>query len=247
MNTHAWTTSLFRREVYLNLDAQNPDENLTEVQVIIHEWEILFAEGIRSEMGETHLPHLMQGADDISPVTSFEAYAEWIRAAIDRLDGVTNDPAVKCLVVSHCAHVFPQERIDHLRALYEQNHAIDDVLRDMHHDHFWYEKPKRRGNVLYMRKNPFDPEGYAKAETPAARRKAYCHCPFVHPYLDEIPSKMSTSFCFCGMGWYRRLWEGVLGCAIKISHVETLLKGNDQCTLTITLPFDVTGEFGFEN
>jgi hypothetical protein len=112
----------------------------------------------------------------------------------------------------------------------------------MYTDDFWYEKPVRRGNVLYMRKNPYNPEGYEQATTPAERRKAYCHCAFVHPYLDEIPAKLSTTFCFCGAGWYRRLWEGVLGQPVKIEHVETLLRGHDQCTLTITLPLELSGE-----
>ena len=112
----------------------------------------------------------------------------------------------------------------------------------MYTDDFWYEKPVRRGNVLYMRKNPYNPEGYQNGATPAERRKAYCHCPFVHPYLDEIPTQLSPTFCFCGAGWYRRLWEGILGKPVKIEHVETLLRGNDQCTLTITLPLELSGE-----
>jgi len=143
--------------------------------------------------------------------------------------------------VSHCAHVFPQERIDHLRGIYARS-GVDGVLHEMYTDDLWYEKPARRGNVLYMRKIPYDLEAYEKAATPVARRKAYCHCAFVHPYLDEIPTQLSPTFCYCGAGWYRRLWEGILGQPVKIEHVETLLRGNDHCTLTITLPLELAGE-----
>jgi hypothetical protein len=93
-----------------------------------------------------------------------------------------------------------------------------------------------------MRKVPYDPEGYEQGATPVERRKAYCHCAFVRPYLDQVPARMSPTFCWCGSGWYRRLWEGILGQPIKIDHVETLLKGHDQCTLTITLPLALEGE-----
>jgi hypothetical protein len=31
-----------------------------------------------------------------------------------------------------------------------------------------------------------------------------------------------------------------------IDHVETLIKGNDQCTLTITLPLELKGEMSPE-
>lgn len=241
LDHHAWTTSLFRREIYQALDPDNPENNVTEIQVILHEWECLLAEGAEKVLGVEARQKLMQGAESISPATTFDEYTAWIQGAIERLDALTDDCEKKCQVVSHCAHVFPQERIDHLRAIY-QNGSIDDVLHEMYTDDFWYEKPVRRGNVIYMRKNPFNPEGYHNAATPAERRKAYCHCSFVHPYLDDLPAKLSPTFCYCGAGWYRRLWEGITGQPVVIEHVETLLRGHDQCTLTILLPLELSGE-----
>ena len=241
LEQHAWTTSLFRREIYRVLNLELPENNLTEVQVILHEWDRLLAEGTEKVLGAEARLSLMQGIASITPASSFEEYTAWIQGAMDRLDALTDDEEKKCLVVSHCAHVFPQERIERMRAIYEHG-TVDDVLHAMYEDDFWFEKPARRGNVLYMRKNPYNPEGYQNGATPAERRKAYCHCSFVHPYLDEIPARLSPTFCYCGAGWYRRLWEGILGQAVKIEHVETLLRGNDQCTLTITLPLELSGE-----
>jgi hypothetical protein len=246
LDKHAWTTSLFRREIYQVLDSLIPENNVTEVQVILHEWDRLFAEGTEEVLGVKARQQLMQGIEAITPESSSDDYTAWIRGAVARLDALTGDREKKCLLVSHCAHVFPQERIDHLRTIYEQG-AFDDILREMYNDDFWYEKPVRRGNVLYMRKNPFDPEGYANAVTAAERCKAYCHCSFVQPYLGEIPSRISPTFCYCGAGWYRRLWEGILGQPVKIEHLETLLKGNDQCTFTITLPLELAGEYSQED
>jgi hypothetical protein len=240
LDAHAWTTSLLRREIYRVLDPAAPEKNVTEVQVLLHKWDQFLAVGAERVLGPEARRRLMQGVESITPESSFGEYSAWIRGAMDRLDALTDDDGKKCLVVSHCAHVFPQERIDHLRAIYEKG-VFDDILREMYTDDFWYEKPVRRGNVIYVRKNPFDPEGYAGAATPAERRRAYCHCPFVHPYLDEIPSRLSPTFCYCGAGWYRRLWEGILGRPVGIGHVETLLRGNDQCTLAITLPLELTG------
>jgi hypothetical protein len=241
LDRHAWTTSLIRREIYQVWEPGMPENNVTEVQIILHEWERLLGEGAEQVLGPEARRVLMQGSEGFNPQSTFEEYLAWIQGAIERLDALTDDEEKKCQVVSRCAHVFPQERIDHLRAIYEQG-EFDDILHAMYLDDFWYEKPVRHGNIIYMRKNPYNPEGYASAKTPAERRKAYCHCPFVHPYLDELPSRLSPTFCYCGAGWYRRLWEGILGQPVKIEHVETLLRGNDQCMLTITLPLELAGE-----
>lgn len=237
---HAWTISGLHREIYSVVDRHQPEKNITEVQLILHEWDRLLAEGTEEVLGTYARWNVMQGIDTITPESSFEEYSNWIKGAIDRLDMLTKDDEKKCQVVSHCAHIFPQERIEHLRDIYKIG-DFDEILREMYRDDFWYEKPVRRGNVIYMRKNPFNPEGYANAATLSERRKAYCHCPFVHRYLDGTGDKLSPTFCFCGAGWYRRLWEGILGQPVKIEHVETLLRGNDQCTLTITLPLDLEG------
>jgi effector-binding domain-containing protein len=235
-----------QREVYLRLDLDHPEQNVTEIQLIRHEWDHLLAEGIEKVLGPAARAQIMAGIERITPESSLETYTEWIRGAMDRLDSLTNDREEKYQIVSCCAHVFPDERIAHLRATYEQRRQIDDVLREMYKDPDWYEDPVRKGNVIHMRKVPYDPEGYEKGATPVERRKAYCHCRFVRPYLDEVPSKLSPTFCWCGSGWYKRLWENILGQPIKIEHIETLIKGNDQCTLTITLPLELEGEMSPE-
>lgn len=230
------------REVYLALDLDQPERNRTEVQLVLHEWDRLLAEGLERTLGAAARQQVMAGIEKIAPEDSLQVYTEWIRGAMDRLDSLTDDPVEKYQALSCCAHVFPDERIAHLRATYELRRDIDDVLQEMYKDPSWYEDPVRRGNVLNMTKVPYDPEGYQTGATPADRRKAYCHCAFVRPYLDQVPSPMSPTFCWCGSGWYRRLWEGILDQPVQIEHVETLLMGKDRCTLTITLPLALEGE-----
>jgi hypothetical protein len=242
---HAGTPS-GQREVYLTLDLDDPERNVTEIQLVRHEWDRLLAAGVERTLGPAARGQVMTGIEQIAPESSLEAYTEWIRGAMDRLDALTADPVEKYRIVSCCAHVFPAERIAHLRAIFQERRNVDDVLREMYKDPAWYEDPTRQGNVIHMRKVPYDPQGYENATTPAERRKAYCHCGFVRPYLDEIPSRLSPTFCWCGSGWYKRLWEDILGQPIQIDHLETLIKGHDQCTLRITLPLELEGEMSPE-
>ena len=229
------------REIYLKLTSEHPEDNVTEIQIIQHEWDRLLAQGVEQVLGVEARRQVMEGIEQLSDDSPLEMYTGWIQQAMQRIDSLTDDPDQKYRIVSCCAHVFPEERITHLRAIYEKTGEIDEVLREMYKDPAWYEDPVRKENVLHMRKVPFDPKTYAKATSPLERRKAYCHCKFVRPFLDETPSRMSPTFCWCGAGWYRRLWEGILGKPVKVEHAETLLQGNDQCTLRIILPLELKG------
>lgn len=239
---HACTGSLFRREIYHHFNAGDPDHSEIEVQMVLHEWHELLSQGTERVLGNEARDQVMAGIERINVERSFADYVNWIRGAMDRLDTITDDRQVKCQVVATCAHVFPQERIDHLKTIYQLD-GVDGVLQFMHSDPFWHENPVRRGSVIYMRKNPYDPEGYANGATPAERRKAYCHCSFVHPFLEQVPSRLSPTFCSCGAGWYTRLWEGILGQPVKITHTKTLLMGDDECTFQITLPLRLEGDW----
>jgi effector-binding domain-containing protein len=235
-----------QREIYLTLDPDQPERNVTEIQLVRHEWDLLLAEGVERTLGTAVRKQVMVGIEQITPDSPLQVYTEWIRGAMDRLDVLTQDPIQQYQIVSSCAHVFPAERIAYLRGIYQQHQNVDDVLREMYKDPAWYEDPIRQRNVIHIRKVPYDPERYEKATTPADRRKAYCHCPFVRPYLDQVPSQMSPTFCWCGSGWYKRLWEDILGQPVQIDHLETLLKGHDHCTLVITLPLALSGEMSPE-
>jgi hypothetical protein len=46
--------------------------------------------------------------------------------------------------------VSPNERIAHLRSIYQRRRDIDGVLHDMYKHPDWYEDPVRRGYVLHM-------------------------------------------------------------------------------------------------
>jgi effector-binding domain-containing protein len=246
LESHAGTVGGGTREIYLTLDPLQPENNVTEVQVLDHEWHERLANSVEEVLGAAARQQVMVGIESITTESSAEAYRDWIHAAMSRIDELTFDPEKKYKIVSCCAHVFPQYRIDRLREIYEQRHDVDDVLREMYTDPDWYEQPVRKGNQLFERKVPFDAAAYEKATDPVEKRQAYCHCAFVRPYLTESPAKISPTFCWCGAGWYRRLWEGILGKPILVEHVETLIKGNDCCTLVITLPITAEGEFSPE-
>jgi effector-binding domain-containing protein len=219
---------LFGREVYLESDPDRPEENVTELQAFLHKWEDLFAESVGHVLSEGMGAEIAQGIEALTPHSSLGERVRWVNAAMGRLDERT-DEAQKFEVLSPCADVFPQERIEKLRAIYEQNRSVDDVLEAMVQDADWYESPVKDGDVIYMDKIPFDRQGYEQATSVAERKRCRCHCPIARQRLDEI----SPTICYCSTGWYRQLWEGVLGKPVRVKLLRCMTQGADSCQFAI--------------
>jgi hypothetical protein len=101
----------------------------------------------------------------------------------------------------------------------------------------FYEYPKREGNIIYVTKIPHNPKGFLEATDPKQKRASYCHCALIRPAIrDGTP--VSPTFCLCGSGWYKSLWEGVLGKPVRVEIVETVSQGAERCTFAIHLPVD---------
>jgi effector-binding domain-containing protein len=228
LREHGLISRLFGREVYLEPDPDHPEENVTELQAFLHKWEDLFAESVGRVLGEDARAKVVQGIESLTPHSSLDDRVRWVNAAMGRLDERT-DEVQKFEALSPCADVFPQERIEKLRAIYEQSRSVDDVLDAMSQDPDWYESPVRDGDVIYMDKIPFDRQGYEQATSVAERKKCRCHCPIARQRLDEI----SPTMCYCSTGWYRQLWEGILGKPVRVKLLRCMTRGADSCQFAI--------------
>jgi effector-binding domain-containing protein len=218
------------REVYLVMGRTDPREDMTEIQALLHPWNAIFEKGLRAWLGEEARELVMRGSQEFTAATSKRAKIDWAILAMQRLDMLANEDQ-KYQILSPCADCFPHERIEALRAIYLRHQDVDEVLAAMQEDVFWYAKPRREGNLILERKLPFNQEGHAKATTPEEKRKTYCHCVLVRDNIEEIP----PTYCYCGSGWYRQLWEGVLGRPLKLEVLKTITRGDDYCEFAIHL------------
>ena len=231
----------FAREVYL--DWEQPDRNVIEAQFVLHDWSQLFSAHLARVLGEEGKSRVLRGVQSPTLESNLEERFAWSKEMIARLDRLATEEQ-KYDIVSSCAHVFPAGQIEKLRAVYVEVRsknaspleAIDAVIAFMHQDPGWGEQPIREGNVIYSTKNPRDPQAHAQAMTDAERRRAYCFCPIVRDHLDQ---EMSTTFCYCGSGWFRRQWEGATGKPVRVEVVKSIVKGDDVCQFAIHLATDL--------
>ncbi len=199
----------------------------------------MLGEGLKHHGGKAVRRQVMQGGQEYA-ARSVQENAEWFRAAMERLDAAIDDEGARREIMNNCADRFPPHRIQTLRAEYQKSGDIDELLQIMRADRTlgdlsWYEQPVRRGNVVYVTKDPVHPKAYAKATDKLEKRSWYCHCSLMRD-LIRSGETVSGTYCHCGAGWYHQLWEGILGEPVRIDIVESVLQGDDLCAFAIHLP-----------
>jgi effector-binding domain-containing protein len=218
------------REVLLKYNAEKPEETIIEIQEVLHDWDNRFSKQLGVVLGEDARSKVLDCYTGVSYKSSKEERAQAVKCAVDMVDEIATENQ-KFEILSQCAHIFPPELIENMRVVYAETQSVDKVL-DAMANAGGYPKFTKEGNILYSSKQPYNREAYDKATTREEKMKAYCFCPMIKHNLVE----MSGSFCYCGSGWSRRLWEGILSKPVKVEIVKSLTKGDDECTFAVHLP-----------
>jgi len=230
---HVILGTAWLRLVYHKYNLKNPEENQIEIQYNLHKWDERLVKSLERVMSEEITSEIMKDREKFFTIeSSYEDRIQWLKDMLNRLDNVTNEDQ-KYNILSCCAHEFSPKRINYLKNIYNNTKDIDEVINEMQKDYAWYEKPVREGDLIYITKIPVNQDGYKKAQNIEEKKKNYCHCRFIN---DNFEKGISPTFCYCGTGWYRQLWEGILEKPIKIKIIKSLLKGDETCKVAIKLP-----------
>ncbi|MFW9979260.1 MAG: hypothetical protein ACFFEJ_14345 [Candidatus Thorarchaeota archaeon] len=234
-NSRGMPHGLSPREIY-HKDPMGDDLDV-EILATFHDWNRRFSDGLESILGPEIREEVMKGYDKITPHTEACVRGQWAIDAIMKLDSIATEEQ-KYEVISGCAHVRPIEEILKLKAVYDRNKNVDEFLEVWGNSLPFIVKPYREGNIIYQTKPPADPEAYKKATTQEEIIRAACFCPIVKATLDRMP----RTFCYCGAGWSRQLYETVFGEKLKIEIAETVIDGGKLCKYAIHLPSHLTPE-----
>lgn len=210
-------------------------------------WLKRLTENLDQLAGEAVRKKVMKGSERLASDSKADEIAEWFQGAMDRLDVLVDDDVRKTIMMDSCPDVPPKNRIRLLRAKYKELGDLDALIRFMHQDTSWrglswYEYPVRKGNTIYVKKVPFNPKGCETASSSEEKRLSYCHCTIAKA-LMRSGKAVSPTFCYCGAGWYKRIWEGILEKPVdKIEMLQSVCQGDDVCEFAIHLPIgDATG------
>ncbi len=219
------------REVFVNLDLENPENTVVEIQAMIIDWDNRLDQHLERVLGAEKKDYVLDGFRDLTLETEQPQRASIIKDALHKLDEIASEDQ-KYEALSCCGHEFPIELIHEMRDLYRETRSIDTVIQAMKEGHYFYPKVRREGNIIYDRKGPARKQAFEEAKTREEKMRAICFCPLLKDVWDEMPG----TFCNCAAGWPRRLFEGILETPLKIDVVKALTKGDDYCEFAIHLP-----------
>ena len=204
------------------------------------QWMKKVSKSLDQYVGESTRKKVMKGSEELKSSSSGKKKAKWMAKAIDKVDELIEEDIRKEVLVN-CSHIFPKSRIKPLKSKYKETGSIDAVIKLMHKDTSWqglsyYEYPKREGHVIYVTKIPCNPVKFDKAANGDEKKFYYCHCRLVKTSLKASEINISSTFCYCGAGWYKSLWEGVLDKPVQVELLQSVIKGDNCCEFAVHLP-----------
>ncbi len=74
---------------------------------------------------------------------------------------------------------------------------------------------------------------YLAERDPDKKRALYCHCPRVRSILATRDAVLSPTYCYCGGGFYKGIWEEILDRDVRIEMPKTVMQGDDVCQFKV--------------
>lgn len=227
------------------------------------QWLAKFSKGLAETVGEKTRKRVLQGSEELVASVNQQEIIDWTRKAMNRLDTLV-DEENRRKIMTGCACHFPEHRLLPLRANYAATKDVDTVqrmLREMFrsdlknglklHDGLikrilgwgWGLAGVRENNTIIAAKLPFELKEYLKATDRLEKRYHYCHCPRIREAMKSSEPRISKTYCYCGAGFYKDIWEKILQQPVEVEVLETVLEGKDACRIAIHLPSNIAQTF----
>jgi hypothetical protein len=222
-------------------------------------WLAKFSSCLDRIAGEEIRREVMKGGEELSPHSSRQEIIDWSKKAMERLDSLVDEEKRK-EIMTGCACQYPKSDLQGIRKEYEATGDID-VAHQMLQAQFesflkdslklsgeliqeivrrgWGSAGVRKGDTIIATKIPKSGHlvEYMEETDPERKRQYYCHCPRIRDVL-KTSETISLTYCYCGAGFYKGIWEEILQKPVEVKVLESVLKGDEVCRIAIHLPAD---------
>jgi predicted hydrocarbon binding protein len=210
-------------------------------------------------VGEEVQAQVMAGSENLSTASSRQDVIRWSRQAMDRLEALVSESARR-QIMTGCACQYPKTELAQIRQTWKATADLDQVhaMLQAQFESFleevlqldedliqeivargWGLAGVRQENTIIATKIPksgFLVE-YMQETDPDLKRQYYCHCPRIRDVLKGHET-LSTTYCYCGAGYYQGIWEEILQQPVEVELLESVLQGDQVCQVAIHLPLE---------
>ena len=201
---------------------------------------------------------VMQGSESLSTESSRQEIIGWTKNAMERLEALVDEDKRKAIMTGCCACRYPKSGLQEVKKTYQATKDIDlvhrmlqqqfeaflsdtlgldDKLKDEIVERGWGLAGIKKEHTIIATKIPKSGNlvAYMQETDPEKKREDYCHCPRVRD-AAKVPNTIPTTYCYCGAGYYKGIWEEILQQPVTVEVLESVLKGDDVCKIAIHLP-----------
>jgi hypothetical protein len=220
-------------------------------------WESKLSNSLQRIAGEKIKRRVLQGSEKLTSGSSHKEIIDWTKKAMKRLDALVDENNGR-EIMSGCACRYPENDLHDIRKRFGETGDVD-LVHEMLQEKFisflknslrlngehieeilkrgWGSAGIKKGNTVIATKIPKSGHlvQYMEETDPKKRRTLYCHCPRIRDSI-ESKTRISPTYCYCGAGFYKGIWEYVLRQTVKVEVLESLLLGGDVCRIKIHLP-----------
>jgi hypothetical protein len=220
-------------------------------------WLAKFSTCLDEAAGEETRQQVMAGSEALSAQSSSEEVIAWTQGAMERL-GMLVDEGTASQVMTGCACQYPKQGLQAARQAYEETGDLVAVHRmlqaqfeaflrnslELKEEHVeevvsrgWGLAGILDGDRIFATKIPKSGylAAYMEESDPEKRRQYYCHCPRVREVLETHES-LPVTYCYCGAGFYKGIWEEILREPVEVEVLESVLGGDEVCSIAVYLP-----------
>lgn len=224
-------------------------------------WLEKLSRGVQEVAGEHVCQEIMEGSDALSSDTPRRDVIDWTRQAVDRLVSAVGREEASA-VLAGCACQYPVSDLQEARKAYEASGDLVAAHRALQQqfERFlrevleldeeiivditargWGLAGVIRGTTVIATKIPKSGNlvAYLEETDPKRRRLLYCHCPRIREALRDAkhhwPDATAETYCHCGAGFYKGIWEEILQSPVKVEVLESVLKGDEVCRVAVRL------------
>jgi predicted hydrocarbon binding protein len=171
-----------------------------------------FLNNLNDLAGKDLREKLMQNRVTFDTLTTGTQKSMWIGKLVNDLVveiGVDNAKNVMEACGQQC---LGHSLLEKARLIQRDSQDIDEMLGKLNQAHIGGGKLRREGEVIY-----------------ASYDKCYCGS------VSKTRTPISTIYCQCSCGWYKKLFETILDKPVKVILLDSIIHGADSCQFIIQI------------